>query len=376
MESTANIFRAILESDDRMLDPCVQIIPRTTPPQWIYEDTKLSTSYLTIPYIQPGDRDSVASPQYSTNVLVISIHGTCKSDDLQACKAAFGACSGSGYQGRYVWGLVPDSENQSRFAAELYAVRKVIERAEDVIKPAQPLPVIIIRTHSLYIAKCLGLRSFYDWARVEMPETIAEAITSKTLCEAVDHLIVEAEAEGRFKTKFWLVAQEHNQEAIALANEACDTEKHDMALNPNPSPLELCQDFWVHKAHLDDDTKQLCRRLGISLPRSRDGGFTRIQAPIRRLIARGEDNSKNFDRLFGPSWNDADEIKSEWWTFRREILQYESNGSFESLPRADLPDYRPRKATREDQKSLQRSEQGNPLTEPFVSGDMASSQGD
>jgi ribonuclease HI len=143
-----------------------------------------------------------------------------------AAEATYAVCFGKGAGYVNDHDVVPARENQNSNAAALYSVKRAIEQAENALAledPATQRPinnyVLIIKTHSSYVAKCLSYH-IKEWEANESRETIAEAATNGLLFEVVENLIREAETECRFRVKFWLVGKEYNEKAIALAKKS------------------------------------------------------------------------------------------------------------------------------------------------------------
>lgn len=342
-----------LQADERLFNPC-EIVPGTIPTQWICEDRRTGVSHLSIP-----EDEATGSPSNTLRkVIVISVHGACKWNGTEASKAAFGAWFGKDCGWVNDGDVLPESESQKSNAAVLYAAKRALEQTEDVIG-IEPLSnsTVIIKTHSAYIAKCLS-HHIQEWEENESHDTVAEASTNGLLFEAVENLIQEAVAENRFRVKFWLVEKKYNEDAITLANTGYDRKQYELS-PPESNPLERSINYWMQKAHSDPLAQQLCQRLGISLPRSSitSGGFTGITAPIRRLVAMGEDTPPNFKRLFGPEWKDARAIREEWWTNRLDFLVPQRprdppRSPFRESLDADIRWQRPRKPTADDEKRI------------------------
>lgn len=179
-------------------------------------------------------------------------------------------------------------------------------------------------------------------------------VVNRLLIEKLHHLINEAE----FKTKFWLVGVDENQEAVPFAEMAFESvpesDDDDDVVWEETKPAFR---YWRNSARRDPEAQLLSRRLNFKLhQRTGNNGAdtaTEISRAVRRLVVTGEDRKQNFERLFGPQWDVH--LSAIWSKIRLEVLQ-EQHGAppkaFSNFYDSDAPFYRPRKPNLSELKRL------------------------
>ncbi|KAE9372006.1 hypothetical protein N431DRAFT_456764 [Stipitochalara longipes BDJ] len=291
--------------------------------------------------------------------IVVSIHGACKGNGTSSARAAYGAFFGedSPYN---ECGLLPETERQGSNAAVVYAAKRALEIVEDRVtqdirKPA--IKEVIIKTHSSYLFLSM-VEDVLNWERNGYIDSAGKRVGNRFLIGKLHHLIGEAQRGKRFRTRFWLVEAEHNEEGVPLAEKAFkraqefdeeDDDDEDEVTDDEP-PFGLCLGFWIAIAPGDRDARILAQRLRFKL-HDRETGLNEdadaaieVAAVIRRLVITGEDREQNLECLFGPEWA---ELEPVWAEIRLEVLQ-ETRGvppkMFNQIYDADAPFNRPRKA--------------------------------
>jgi hypothetical protein len=189
----------------------------------------------------------------------------------------------------------------------------------------------------------------WDWEKNGYMDTDGKKVKNRFIGK-LHHMIEEGRGSDGFKTKFWLVRAEENEEAVPLAEEAfMQDDGEEEEDDEPPCGLEVPLDYWIDVAPEDRDAKELSRRLKIKLHSLEASEYDRARASveataaIRRLVITGEDRKQNFERLFGQDWI---ELLRVWTDTRLEVLR-ETRGVL-ARPNneyydADAPFYRPRK---------------------------------
>ena len=300
--------------NDRLFDDPIFRVPGfENPLDWAREDNGVSR-LVTQLETSPG-MSRPRPVEMSQSAIIVAVHGGCEDNGNISSKATYGVyfAEDSPYN---QCGFLPEIERHTCSAAQLYATKRALEIAEDVVAKEMNVEHLIIKTHSIYVAEGLS-KHVWEWERNGYQTSRGNPVANRLMIEKLQDMMKESEREKGFKVSFWHVGKQHNKEAILLANKLeaftkPEREARESGLPQNTSDRKLHYNSkW---ARLDPLAQQLCRRIGIVLWHH----STNIKSVLRRLVITGEDRPQNFERLFGPKWKNL--VIDDWAQIRSEII--------------------------------------------------------